>query len=303
MNELRTKVLRFAYSISPFDICGDASMPAQSSLTFSCIIPTYNRARNLDNILHCLSTQDIPTDQYEVIIVEDGKSDEVVKVVNKYCNLLNLNLIFSGEYHHSVGSLRNIALNVSCGKYLLFLDDDTQIWQTFFLSKLKDNFDLMPDVNCIQIAGKSDRCLIKPKYFFLDEFSFATRCVAYRREIIRQIGGFIDSLLSYEDIELSIRFSILDGRVFKDMELYYLHPPLFFSSWRKPLANGLSFLTLFSRYSILVWMLCFLNATRFLPLLMSFSIRHRQWAKISAGFIIAPLYNLFWGNKNQILYR
>jgi glycosyltransferase involved in cell wall biosynthesis len=299
MSELRTKILRFAYSISPFDICGDATIPEQSDLIFSCIIPTYNRPENLDNILHCLSIQDIPFNKYEVVIVEDGKSEDVIRLNKKYNNLLNINLIHSEKSRHSVGKLRNIALNVSRGKYLLFLDDDTQIWQSFFLSKLKNDFELLPDVNCIQVAGKPDRCFLEHKYFFLDEFSFATRCVAYRRESIRQVGGFVDSLKSYEDIELSIRFSILRGRVYREQELYYLHPPLLFCSWQKPLANGLSFLTLYSRYSCLVWMLCFLNAIRFLPLLLSFSIQRRQWGKISAGFLLAP----FIKQKAHILYR
>jgi len=245
--------------------------------------------------------QDLPRDCFEVIVVEDGATDKGQACCARYQSSLNIRLLQTVSAQHSVGALRNEALALSRGEFLLFLDDDTKILQVDFLQVLLDRFVSMPYIDCIQIAGKADRCVLKNRYSYLDKFSFATRCVAYRRDRLVLIGGFIDALRSYEDIEMSIRFILSGGKVYKEQELYYYHPPLYFHSQGKTITNGLSFLTLFPRYSFLLWIICYLNAVRFLPLLLSPSLRQRQWGKISAGFVIAPFYRLFSGTDT--IYR
>jgi glycosyltransferase involved in cell wall biosynthesis len=301
VSDLRYKILRKLFSLQPFDIIGDANIIRQSSLAISCIIPTLNRLRDLDTILCCLCMQHFDKDSFEVIVVEDGSTEAGRVCCERYQSRMNIRLIQSTASIHSVGALRNEALKLSSGTYLLFLDDDTRILQADFLQLLYDRFGSFPAVDCVQIAGNADRCLKEFKYSYLDKFSFATRCVAYRRDRLVLIGGFIDSLKSYEDIEMSIRFILSGALVCQAEELQYYHPPLFFESLRKTITNGLSFLTLFPRYSFVLWMMCYLNACRFLPLLISPSLKQRQWGKISAGFIIAPLYKLF--RCTDIFYR
>jgi glycosyltransferase involved in cell wall biosynthesis len=296
MADLRHSILRFVYSLQPFDLTGDAVMPYQAALPISCIIPTFDRWRELDTLLCCLSMQDFPKECFEVIVVEDGVSEQGRACCSRYQTRLNLRLLQSTRNNHCVGALRNEALALSSGELLLFLDDDTQIHQGDFLQRLYARFMSMPDMDCIQIAGQADRCLLKNKYSFLDKFSFATRCVAYRRERLAHIGGFIDTLKSYEDIEMSIRFILSGGTVHQAEELSYYHPPLYFTSHAKTITNGLSFLSLFPRYSALLWVFCYVNACRFLPFLLSPNLRQRQWGKISAGFVIALFYRLCKGN-------
>ena len=301
MTDFRHLFLRRLYSLQPFSLVGDARFPQQSSLIFSCIIPTYDRWKELDTILYCLSVQEFQKSHFEVIVVEDGSTAEGRACLEKYRSLLQIKLIQTGSDRHCVGALRNKALECSQGEYLLFLDDDTQIYQADFLQNLHDIFSTKKDIDCIQISGKPDRCFIKGQYDFLDEFSFATRCVAYRRSRLILIGGFINSLRSYEDIELSIRFILSGGKFVQEDKLNYYHPPLYFNSYDKVITNGLSFFALISRYSFLLWLVCYLNAIRFLPFLLSPSMKQRQWGKISAGFVIA-LFNRFFSRKD-VFYR
>lgn len=293
MSYLRHSILRRVYSLQPFDITGDAEIILQSSLDISCIIPTFDRWRELDTILCCLSAQNFPKERFEVIVVEDGATEDGRACCVAYQSRLNIRLLQNDSAQHCVGALRNEALAISRGEYLLFLDDDTKILQVDFLRVLYSCFSTNPAIDCIQVAGRPDRCLLKNRYSYLDKFSFATRCVAYRRDRLALIGGFIDALKSYEDIEMSIRFILSGGTVQLADGLYYYHPPLYFESQGKTITNGLSFLTLFKRYSFLLWIICYLNAIRFLPLLLLPSLRQRQWGKISAGFVLAPFYRLF----------
>lgn len=295
MADLRHSILRRVYTLRPFDIIGDADINCQSSLAISCIIPTFDRWREMDTILCCLLMQNFSRDLFEVIVVEDGASEEGRACYEQYQSCLNIRLLQTDSVRHCVGALRNKALALSRGELVLFLDDDTKILQIDFLQGLYDRFASLPAIDCIQIAGNGDRCLIRNRYSYLDKYSFATRCVAYRRERLAQIGGFIDALKSYEDIEMSIRFVLSGGMFFQEEGLEYYHPPLYFQSHGKTITNGLSFLSLFKRYSFLLWIICYLNASRFLPLLLSPILRQRQWGKISAGFVIAPLYRMFKG--------
>lgn len=297
----RHNVLKFFYSISSFDIRGDIEMSQQNCCDISCIIPTFDRWKDLDVLLDCLSCQNMKNILSEVIVIEDGMSDEGLSLCSKYESKLNIILCQSDSLRHSVGLLRNKALLECRGRYILFLDDDTRILDNDFLEKLFYRFESLPSIDCIQISGKSDRSLIKNKYSYLDEFSFATRCVSYRRESIALIGGFIDSLNSYEDIELSIRFILSGGKVYKENLITYYHPPLYFHSWSKAISNGLSFFTLRTRYSFLLWLICYINALRYLLLLLSPITKHRQWGMISAGFLAAPMYYIF--KVKNIIYR
>lgn len=298
--DLRHYLLRRAYRFFPFDLKGDAEMTADAGCSISCLIPTFDRLRELSTILDCLQSQDMNRADFEVIVVDDGSNPLVANLCRKYESAITV-IYLSISQRHSVGSLRNAALAVSRGEILLFLDDDTQLWNTSFLSIVAERFASMPAVGCLQFMAEADRCLLNHRYAHLDGHSFAMRCVAYRREHIFRLGGLMNVLTSYEDIELSLRFVISGGKCCRDAMLSYFHPPLYFPSWQKPLANGHSFLKLRHRYSYVIWFLCFMNAIRFLPFMLSPSIRQRQWGKISAGFLLA-LFVRQWGNR-AIIYR
>ena len=290
------------FKVYPFDIQGDANIGAEADRLISCIIPTHNRPYELERILSCLSVQDIGRENFEVIVIEDGCSRQTQEIVYKYINSMNLQLKTNKESLRSIGALRNQGLELSTGIYILFLDDDTLIMQRHFLSTLRERFEKMSDIDCTIIPGEADRCLLMRRYSYLDRHSFASRCVAYRRQTLIRLGGFFDDMVSYEDIELSIRFTAIGGRVYREKELLYYHPPLYFTSWKKPISSGASFFRMLRRYSLPVWLLCYINALRFLPLIFIPSIRLRQWGKISGGFLIAPLLSMLKRRENKSEY-
>ena len=45
-------------------------------LKCSVIIPTYNRALLLSHTLESLTRQSLPGDEFEVLVIDDGSSDE-----------------------------------------------------------------------------------------------------------------------------------------------------------------------------------------------------------------------------------
>ena len=94
-------------------------------LNFSVVIPCYNYAQVLTRAVESVVKQE--GDDYEVIIVDDGSTDDsadVAKVLaEKYAGLLT----YFYKKNGGVSSARNCGIDHSRGDYLLFLDADDEM--------------------------------------------------------------------------------------------------------------------------------------------------------------------------------
>jgi len=260
-NQFKLKCLQTLYRLTPFNLKADGLLPtSDEKIIFSCVIPS-RRPEELKNILEDLSLQDFPQEKIEVIAV-----NEVSKVIS---------------------SLRNQGLASAHGEFILFLDDDTRIFQKDFLSKAYDLFKTY-QADILLPYGQSLYGIMQSKQDFLDHFSFATRCCFYSRGLLERLGGFRNNLNSYSDIELSIRATLLSPVVIKSEKVSYFHPPLHFPTMQKPLAIGQSIFKLRQYYPLQVWLLIYVNALRFLPLALWPSRANRSWFKISLGVLLYP---------------
>ena len=93
-----------------------ASLP-----TISVIIPTYNRQQMLRETLLSLAHQDWPTDQFEVIVVDDGSSDGTQTVATE---LHPFALRYIRQANQGDAAARNTGAQASQAEFLVFLDDD-----------------------------------------------------------------------------------------------------------------------------------------------------------------------------------
>jgi glycosyltransferase involved in cell wall biosynthesis len=86
---------------------------------FSIIIPTYNRALLLKNLLHSFTQQTFG--DFEVIIVDDGGTDHSEEIVSEF----NDNrLSYYRKNNGGVSSARNFGLTKAKGHYINFFDSD-----------------------------------------------------------------------------------------------------------------------------------------------------------------------------------
>lgn len=106
-----------------------------NDIRFSVIIPTYNYKNQVLNTLKYLSQQDYPKNQFEIIVVDDGSSDNTILALKDFAleNLeCNMKFIYyprvlarkSGDARFRAGIARNLGVKHSSGKYLAFLDAD-----------------------------------------------------------------------------------------------------------------------------------------------------------------------------------
>lgn len=87
----------------------------------SVIIPVYNRQAYIKECLESVQAQSY--ENFEVILVDDGSTDQTVEICNAMALSDSRIKIYEGK-HQGVSAARNIALEKATGEYLLFLDSD-----------------------------------------------------------------------------------------------------------------------------------------------------------------------------------
>lgn len=89
----------------------------------SVIIPVYNAEKTISRTLDSFLNQNY--DQYEIICINDGSTDNTVEIINKYI-IKHKNISLISKNNEGPSSARNLGLKKSKGQYVMFADaDDT----------------------------------------------------------------------------------------------------------------------------------------------------------------------------------
>ena len=121
----------------------------------SIIIPNYNGGRFLVQCLNSVIKQNY--DNKEIIIVDDGSTDESRKIIEKYIDEHsehNIIAIFQANMNASIA--RNEGIKVASGKYVVFLDSD---------DILEDNIIKF----CVESMKKNNSDLVIGNYTIINE--------------------------------------------------------------------------------------------------------------------------------------
>lgn len=91
-------------------------------LDCSVIVPTYNREQLLDYTLASLTRQRLPRDRFEVLVVDDGSSDNSQAIVEQYQGLLNVRYYFQEDDGYRVALARNTGVRNARSPLCVFID-------------------------------------------------------------------------------------------------------------------------------------------------------------------------------------
>lgn len=93
-----------------------------SNVAISVVVPTYNRRDLLTHTLHALKTQTLARDRFEVVVVDDGSSDESKEVVDAFSSSLDIKYFWQEDKGFRLSKARNIGTMIAEGKYIVYLD-------------------------------------------------------------------------------------------------------------------------------------------------------------------------------------
>src|SRR5262245_50877569 len=95
-------------------------MDAQPSV--SVVTPTFNRCASLTRLLDGLAEQTYPAEKTQVVVVDDGSTDETQSYLSRRQTRFALRVV--QQSHRGPAAARNLGVLHACGEILLFLDDD-----------------------------------------------------------------------------------------------------------------------------------------------------------------------------------
>ena len=93
------------------------------------VIPTYNRAERLSELLACLVTQGHVLAR--VVVCDDGSSDHTAQVVRSFEDRLPLVYAWQENLGFRAGQARNLGIARSDGDVIIFVDDDVLVASDF----------------------------------------------------------------------------------------------------------------------------------------------------------------------------
>jgi glycosyltransferase involved in cell wall biosynthesis len=190
----------------------------------SVIIPAYNRAATIARSIDSVLAQGYRP--IEVIVVDDGSTDQTVEVIRGYGEQVTLIRQSNG----GPSSARNTGATQAKGEIIAFLDSD-DTWKT---QKLERQIDLMVRAgskvpccicnatlisedgtsrNSFEVSGVDcelpEGYWLNPAPIIATRFVLFNQVVSIRREAFESVGGFNESMRLLEDHDLAFRLSLL----------------------------------------------------------------------------------------------
>lgn len=90
---------------------------------FSVVICSYNRGRLLRRAVGSVLAQ--TEKDYEIIIVDDGSTDDTHKIAREYCKS-HRNIRYTFHRNRGLSNARNVGILMASGVYVTFLDSDDE---------------------------------------------------------------------------------------------------------------------------------------------------------------------------------
>lgn len=195
-----------------------------STPTFSIIIPTYNRAKRLQLTLDSLHKQTYKN--FEVLVCDDGSTDQTKDIVDSFVDKLNLTYIWE-ENWGGPARPRNNGIKVAKGEWICFLDSDDW-WIPEKLEKCLpylENYDLIYHDLLVSKGNMISTDIIRgrdldTKNVFLDLLvkrnGIANSSVLVRKELIEKVGYLSEDkfLIATEDFDLWLRISQITNKFY-----------------------------------------------------------------------------------------
>lgn len=193
-------------------------------MKFSVVIPLYNKAHYIENTIRSVLHQ--TCQDFEVIVVDDGSSDDSLKLARKY-ESDRVRVI--AQENQGVSVARNTGIENARGKFIAFLDAD-DAWQENYLATIQGLTDQYPESDIFVTAYTVDMgngklhystrldsesgCL--PSYWLTlaKGYDFVwTSATVIRRNALLQAGLFKPGEKIGQDLDMWARVARINPRV------------------------------------------------------------------------------------------
>ena len=185
--------------------------------TVSIIIPTYNARDYVREAVRSALAQTYQN--VEIIVVDDGSTDDTKKILEPYARDGKINYIY--QANQGLAGARNTGVKAARGEYIAFLDSDD-----LFLPKKVERqvaaLESHPDFGVCYSDVNHFTEMPNGRRFYHHRYTYPSGnifepllhrqfinplCVMVRREVIKKYGMFDENLRRSEDWELWLRWA------------------------------------------------------------------------------------------------
>jgi GT2 family glycosyltransferase len=200
----------------------------------SVIIPVKNGHKVLPRMLDTLSKSDLPRETWELIVVDDGSSDDSPAISSGYADLV---IRLPGR-SRGPGYARNRGVERARGDCVLFLDSDVLV-KPDTLSRVAATMSSRPDIDAVfgAYCDEPEAAGVVSKYRNLlhhythaqepgEAQTFWAGCGCVRRAVFVDVGMYDEWRFSrpqIEDVELGYRLSAHGHRILLQPEIQVTH--------------------------------------------------------------------------------
>ncbi|MFH1875238.1 MAG: glycosyltransferase [Pseudomonadota bacterium] len=180
----------------------------------SVIIPVYNRAQHLSKAVNSVLDQSSPA--YEIIVVDDGSTDNTSKIIQQYGSKISC----LRQENKGPAAARNLGIMNASGELIAFLDSDD--W--WHKDKLQRQVARMEEEPSFLVSHTDETWYRRGQHlnqknkhkkyhgYIYDKClplcAVSPSTVMARKELFNQIGLFDETLPCCEDYDLWLRVSI-----------------------------------------------------------------------------------------------
>lgn len=191
----------------------------------SVIVPVYNDPAGVRLTLEALVAQTYPDDAHEVLVVDNGSTDDTRAVIESFArDHGTVELVVEDRIQGSYAA-RNAGLRRAQGEIFAFLDADVTVPEDWLATAVaamerRGAAYLACDVELYDREGENSlpaRYNVRtgfPIDRYVEERSFApTCCLLVRREVVEDLGTFDERLVSGGDVEFGNRVAASGRRL------------------------------------------------------------------------------------------
>ena len=210
---------------------------------FSVIVPTYNRLPILKKCLAAMEAQTLPSNDFEVVVIDDGSSDGTQEALKNYQPSFRFQYL--RQTNSGTGAARRNGVAHASGEYLLLMNDDTICDPDLLEQHLRTHTEYSPERwavlgNFEYPVAARQRALTQ--YFCGEPFMFPqvsmeagcpygyshfiTCNLSVRRDAVVEAGSFDSTYKLSEDTELGIRLHEMGYRVLYHPDAHAFHDHL-----------------------------------------------------------------------------
>ncbi len=292
-------------------------------MILTVIIPTYNRCASLKKVLLNLTDQhSIDFNKLEIIVVDDGSTDETETIVSKISSGSDVNIKYLYCKNKGPAAARNKGIVNASGDIILFIGDDIFGEPEFLFQHYSWHKTLFPEED-IAILGYSPIVLPGDHKTSLtqewlnrkqlayqdlthskeaDYYYFYTSNISLKKDFLMQNGMFDDQFpfAAGEDIELGSRLSRAGMKlIYNKKALAYHEHPITFSSFFKRYFTAGRAEAIFQMSKAHTSVLLCSPRNKFSPFLVKNPLKLICFMFLYLSSILFTYYGFFYGKLND----